>query len=213
MHAATPGNLHFPFPVGKARLLHGDRVVALGHLNVGWSVSYKTAIHFDICARRVRFHLQLCRRGNYSGTGDVAARLRFRGLRLKLRDVQSHVSVDVRGNLGPLRNTDVFAVHEQKKWCGREKDEAGCHHSANHGSGMATATHILDRAQGGFFAADQLDVIYIDVEFSTTRHSPLSLSLCNRRKSKSAFRDHERAVQANVFENLEVDSVPDMRVP
>src|ERR1700722_12445166 len=120
-------------------------MVSRSDLNLRRSVADETSVHLDVCTRRRRIDLQLggCRSGGLILTAGIQILV---GGRLELRQVHFHITVYVGGNLRPLRDADVLAVHKQKERSGREENEAGSNHSTNHRAGVAAALGIPDGA-------------------------------------------------------------------
>src|SRR5258708_4384395 len=52
--------------------------------------------------------------------------------------VEWYISVDVSSNFGALWDGDVFAMHEQKEWSSREKDNGGPDYRTRHRARLTT---------------------------------------------------------------------------
>src|ERR1700674_3227653 len=130
-------------------------MIALSHLNLRRRVADKIAIDLDVRTRRSRADLQP---GGYRTTVLIMAAGTRIGLgsgccRLKLRNIELHVSIDISGELGSLRKGNVLAVHEQEEWCSRKEQNARPHDSGCHIPGVAAAFASFHRAQGRLLAA------------------------------------------------------------
>src|SRR6266496_1616937 len=114
------------------------------------------------------------------------------GLGRKLDWVEGNVSIDVSGDFSPLRDRNVFAVHEQKQWSSREENDAGSNDRTCHRSNMTTAFNILDGTKCDLFTRRKAHFIDIHVELAPTAHSPFRLSLGYSRPGNSTSRDHQQ---------------------
>src|ERR1019366_4618288 len=132
--------------------------------------------------------------------------------RLKSRNVELHVSVDIGRELRSLGQCDVFAVHEQEEWCSGEKHNASRHDSRRHPADVSPATASLHRTQGCLVAAQQFHIVDVDLKFASPRHSSLRLSFRNCAECKTAFGNHERPVYADVLQHFEIHSISHVRV-
>jgi len=77
---------------------------------------------------------------------------------------------------------------------------------------VTAAFDVLHGSQCRFIAAHQLHVIDVDIQLSTTSHSPLGLGLSNGRESQSSFWNDQHPIHGDIIQSLKIHRIAHVRI-